>query len=84
MQLNTKKKIATLEPRKPFAPSRLIKCYVCNQHFDSQPAFDAHLKLHQNKLNRDNQDELQRKTQESFRKSKATPMMGRTLTATRK
>lgn len=51
---------------------------MCNQHFDSQPHFDLHLKQHQSKLNRTNIEEIQRKTQESFNKKKQPDSLNKT------
>lgn len=58
--------------------SRLIKCYVCNQHFETQKQFDLHLQQHQNKLAKTNVEEIQRKTQESFRSKKQVNLMNKT------
>ena len=60
--------------------SRLIKCYVCSQHFETQGQFDVHLKQHQNKLNKTHIEEIQRKTQESFAKKKSVLTMNKTQT----
>ena len=73
-----KKKIKTLDPKKGMPMNRLIKCYVCNQHLDSQPQFDLHIKQHQNKLNRTTIDEIQRKTQESFHKKTTISPLNKT------
>lgn len=37
-----KKRISEIAARK-IAPLRLVKCYVCNQLFNTQPEFNAHL-----------------------------------------
>ncbi len=34
-----KKAIRDLEVRKPIAVTPLIKCYICNQHFQKQSGF---------------------------------------------
>lgn len=73
-----KKSIKAVEIRRTRPLSRLIKCYVCNQHFDEQAKFDLHLKQHQSKLNRTNIEEIQRKTQESFNKRKQVPALNKT------
>lgn len=60
------------------ALSRLIKCYVCNQHFETQKNFELHLQQHQNKLAKTNIEEIQRKTQESFRSKKQPSSLNKT------
>ena len=57
-----KKKVKPLEPKKTLL-TPLIKCYICNQHFEAQSQYDLHIKQHQNKINRTTPDEIQRKTQ---------------------
>lgn len=78
MSAAEKKKIKAVELKRTSTISRLIKCYVCNQHFDSQPQFDLHLQQHQNKLNRTNIEEIQRKTQQSFNKRKLPESLNKT------
>lgn len=78
MSMIGKKSIREIEVRKPIAVSRLIKCYVCNQHFETQKQFDVHLQQHQNKLAKTNIEEIQRKTQESFRSKKHLTSLNKT------
>lgn len=71
-----RKKIAPINPLK-------AKCCVCNNFFSSQSELDQHLLLHQSKLNRTTLDELQRKTQESFRSKKQPSAFLRTTSGKR-
>lgn len=61
-----KKKMNEIVVKKT-APVRLVKCYVCSKLFNTQPDLDTHLQQHQDKLTRTNIEDIQRKTQESFR-----------------
>lgn len=71
-----RRKIAPLNPIK-------AKCCVCNNLFASQSELDHHLLLHQSKLDRTSLDELQRRTQESFRTKKQPSALLRTLSGRR-
>lgn len=71
-----RKKIAPINPIK-------AKCCVCNNFFSSQSELDQHLLLHQSKLDRTTLDELQRKTQESFRTKKQPSAFLRTTSGKR-
>jgi leucyl aminopeptidase len=68
---------------KKTAPVRLIKCYVCNKHLSNQSEFNQHLEEHQSKLNRTSVEEIQRKTQESFRSKRQPSALMRTCSSKR-
>lgn len=46
MSTTEKRKISEVKLKKTDAPNRLIKCYICNLHFNTQLEFDRHSKEH--------------------------------------
>mgnify|MGYP003691566541 CR=1 FL=1 len=56
-----------MDPKKTVT---ILKCFLCNQLFYAQNAFDSHMKQHQSKINRNIPEEIQRKTMDSFRVTK--------------